>query len=58
MGRWNYDNIFLCFGKVAKITLISVKVLLKLVYAIFSQIFILSPNDSPSKTMKNDFKFT
>ena len=35
MGRWNYDNIFLCFGKVAKIKLISVKVLLKLVSAIF-----------------------
>ena len=52
MGRWNYDNIFLCFGKVAKIKLISVKVLLKLVSAIFCQIFILSPNDSPSKTTK------
>ena len=30
---------------------------LKLVSAIFYQIFIFSPNDSPSKTMKNVFCF-
>ena len=30
---------------------------LKLVSAIFYQIFIFSPNDSPSKTMKNAFYF-
>ena len=30
---------------------------LKLVSAIFYQIFIFSPNDSPSKTMKNVFYF-
>ena len=30
---------------------------LKLVSAIFYQIFILSPNDSPLKTMKNVFHF-
>ena len=30
---------------------------LKLVSAIFCQIFIFSPNDSPSKTMKNVFYF-
>ena len=29
--------------------------MLKLVSAIFNQIFIYSPNDSPSKTMKNVF---
>ena len=29
--------------------------LIKLVSAIFYRIFILSPNDSPSKTMKNVF---
>ena len=31
--------------------------ILKLVSAIFCQIFIFSPNDSPSKTMKNAFYF-
>ena len=31
--------------------------LLKLVSAIFYQIFIFSPNDNPSKTMKNVFLF-
>ena len=31
--------------------------LLKLVSAIFYQIFIFTPNDSPSKTMKNAFYF-
>ena len=30
---------------------------LKLVSAIFCQIFIFSSNDRPSKTMKNDFYF-
>ena len=30
---------------------------LKLVFAIFYQIFIFLPNDSPSKTMKNVFYF-
>ena len=30
---------------------------LKLVSTIFYQIFIFSPNDRPSKTMKNDFYF-
>ena len=34
-----------------------VKYLLKLVSAIFYQIFIFSPNDSPLKTMKNVFYF-
>ena len=33
------------------------KGLLKLVSTIFYQIFIFSPNDSPSKTMKNVFYF-
>ena len=31
--------------------------MLKLVSAIFYEIFIFSPNDSPSKTMKNVFFF-
>ena len=31
--------------------------ILKLVSAIFNQIFIFSPNDSPSKTKKNVFYF-
>ena len=33
------------------------EVFLKLVSAIFYQIFIFSPNDSPLKTMKNVFHF-
>ena len=36
----------------------STRVCLKLVSAIFYQTFIFSPNDSPSKTMKNVFYFT
>ena len=39
------------------IKLLNHKCYLKLVSAIFYQIFIFSPNDSPSKTMKNVFYF-
>ena len=33
------------------------KASLKFVFAIFSPIFIFSPNDNPSKTLKNVFYF-
>ena len=49
------------FNKVASnfiaITLWHVATLLNLVSAIFYQIYIFSPNDSPSQTMKNVFYF-
>ena len=40
-----------------EITVTFTKRSLKLVSAIFYQIFIFSPNDSPSKAMKNVFYF-
>ena len=44
----NIDKGFVCYDT---------SVSLKLVSAIFYQIFIFSSNDSPSKTMKNVFYF-
>ena len=40
---------------VQKCEIILLQAALKLVSAIFYQIFIFSSNDSPSKTMKNNF---
>ena len=60
-----FMNLFFSFGKGLLFSLVrhysNVKCVtsqnLKLVSAIFYQIFIFSPNDSPSKTMKNVFYF-
>ena len=56
LRAWWLISIFGTVGpKFEKVHISSV--LLKLVSAIFYQIFIFSPNDSPLKTMKNDFHF-
>ena len=45
------------FKKKKKKVVKSIKEILKLVPGTFHQVFIFSPNDSPSKTIKNVFYF-
>ena len=45
-----------CWSQINEVLILSHNVL-KLVSAIFDQIFVFLPNNSPSKTMKNIFYF-
>ena len=56
--NWANNYVFIILGKLPTLNLpIKSHPSLKLVSAIFYQIFVFSPNDSPSKSMKNVFYF-